>query len=62
MTETEEQRLEREIAERTERLAALKKPMTRDEARELARSDPDEFNRRADAGLVPASVLGGQEG
>ena len=62
MTETETERLMREIAERTERLQELRKPMSRDEVRELARTDPDEFNRRADAGLVPASALGGKEG
>ena len=58
MTETEEERLAREIAERQERLQELRKPMTRDEVRELARSDPDAFNAKVDAGLVPASALG----
>jgi len=58
MSDDEITRLEREIAERTQRLQELRKPMGRDEARELARTDPDEFNRRADSGLVPASALG----
>lgn len=49
MSETEEQRLEREIAERLAALDALRAPMTRAEAAELARSNPDEFNRRVDA-------------
>jgi len=62
MSDDEITRLEREIAERTQRLQELRKPMSRDEARELARTDPDEFNRRADSGLVPASALGGKEG
>ena len=62
MTETEEERLAREIAERQERLKEIKTIKTPAEARELARTDPDEFNRRADSGLVPASALGGKEG
>jgi len=61
ITEDEQARLEREIAERLQRLEALKKPMTPAETRELARTDPDEFNRRVDGGFVPASVLGAKE-
>ncbi len=61
MSDDEITRLEHEIAERTERLQALKKPMTPAEMRELARNDPDAFNRRVDAGLVPASALGAKE-
>jgi len=62
MSDDEIIRLEREIAEKTARLQALKQPMSLAETRELARTDPDEFNRRADAGLVPVSALGAQEG
>lgn len=51
MSDTEEERLEREIAERRSRLDELQAQMTRSEAAELARSDPDEFNRRLDASL-----------
>lgn len=61
MTEDEQARLEREIAERLQRLEALKKPMTPAETRELARTDPEAFNRRVDAGLVPAAALGAKE-
>ena len=62
MSDDEITRLEREIAERTQRLQELRKPMSRDEARELAAADPDAFNAKVDAGLVPAAALGGKGG
>lgn len=61
MSDHEITQLEREIAERVERLNALKKPMTAAELRQLAKDDPIEFNRRFDAGLVPAAALGAKE-
>lgn len=45
----EVQRLEAEVAEREQRLQALKAPMSVTEAGDLARDDPDTFNRRYDA-------------
>ncbi len=49
MSDDERTRLEREIAERKARLEELRAPMTPSEAAELARTDPDEFNRRFEA-------------
>jgi hypothetical protein len=52
MSDSEIQRLEKEIADRAVKLAALRKPPTREEIRALAKDSPDEFNRRLDAGEI----------
>ena len=53
MTETETERLEREIAERQERLEQLDTPQTIEAAAELARTDPAAFDRLADERKIP---------
>jgi len=52
--EDERARLRSEIDERRARIDELSAPMTHDEARALALADPDAFNAKVDAGLVPA--------
>jgi hypothetical protein len=54
---TEIQQLEREIAERVSKLAALKRPMSRDEIRDLAKNSPDTFNAKLDAGEIDLAAM-----
>lgn len=55
-------RLESEIAEREQRLEALTAPMSRDEAAELARTNPGEFNTRYEAARAAGrSYLKGED-
>ena len=58
MTETEEERLAREIRERQERLKEIKTIRTPAEARALAASDPDTFNAAYDSGQITPAALG----
>lgn len=54
---TEIEQLEREIAERVSKLQALKRPMSRDEIRDLAKNSPDAFNDKLDRGEIDLSAL-----